>query len=150
MVQIENYLNDGANWQAQCILAYLRAYSNNIVDKTWNDEYKHYEATVNVGRFENCREQGYIFAVRHLNHQMNYVVYEHRNSDSICIVKFEKNTINTPTLNTVCEVMGDSKYNYTKSFSCGQIEECGEWIIEDAKNFINDVIEKKKTEAKTI
>lgn len=142
-MEIKNYLDDGANWQAQCVLAYIRAYSSNIVNKTWDDEHKRYVATVEVGRFENGREQGYVFSVRYLTHQMNYAIYEHRNSDNICIVKFENFTINTPDLDMVIEAMGDNKNNYTKAFTCGQIEECGEWIIKDGQEFIRDILEKK-------
>lgn len=128
MINIENYMHDGANWQAQSVLAYLRVTKENAIYKTWNKEFHKYDAGVEVGRYENCREQGYIFSVQYNGKQRNYCMYEHRNSDNLCVVVFDGATINTPTLEMVCGAMGDSKWNYTKAFPCGQIIECGDYI----------------------
>lgn len=144
MINIENYMHDGANWQAQSVLAYIRNTKNYSIDKTWNKEFHKYDASVEVGRYENCREQGYIFSVLYKGNQRNYCVYEHRNSDDLCVVVFDAVTINTPTNDIVFEAMKDSKWNYTKSFTCGQITECGDYIVEDMKEFINKVIESNK------
>ena len=81
-MKIENYLNDGANWQAKCILYYLQSMYSYITDSTYNANYKRYEAIIDVGRFENCREQGYVFSLRYKTEQRNYCVFEHRNSDN--------------------------------------------------------------------
>ena len=142
MINIESYMNDGANWQAQSVLAYLRVQKDNAIDETWNNEYKCYDTSIEVGRYENCREQGYIFSILYKGKQRNYCVYEHRNSDNLCVVVFDGATLNTPTLKMVCDAMGDSKWNYTKSFPCGQIIECGIYIIEDMKVFLKDIINK--------
>jgi len=142
MTNIENYMHDGANWQAQSVLAYLRAMKENAIDDTWNKEFHKYDASVEVGRYENFREQGYIFSVRYKGKQRNYCVYEHRNSDDLCVVVFDGVTINTPTLKMVCRAMGDSKWNYTKAFPCGQITACGDYIFDDMKNFINEMLNK--------
>ena len=144
MIDIENYMNDGANWQAQSVLAYLRVTKSNAVDKTWNKEYKLFEAEVHVGRYENCREQGYIFSVRYKCEQRNYCVYEHRNSDDLCVVVFDAATINTPKAETVFNAMNGDKYNYTKAFPCGQIMECGDYILDDIKKWIDGLIENKE------
>ena len=73
-MKITDYLNDGANWQAQGVLAYLKS--------------QHID--INVTRYDNCREQGYIFFKRvskgRKTYQKNVTVYEHRNSDALCIV----------------------------------------------------------------
>lgn len=143
MTTIENYMNDGANWQAQAVLAYLRVTKGNAIDKTWNKEFHKYDASVEVGRHENCREQGYIFSVRYKCEQRNYCVYEHRNSDDLCVVVFDSVTFNTPTLKMVCDAMGDSKWNYTKAFPCGQIMDCGDYILNDMKKWIDGLIENK-------
>lgn len=142
MTNIESYINDGANWQAQSVLAYLRATYKNAIRETWNEERKCYDARVGVGRYENCREQGYIFSILYKGKQRNYCVYEHRNSDDICVVVFDYITINTPTLKMVCDAMGNNKWNYTKAFPCGQIMDCGVYIIEDMKDFLKDIINK--------
>lgn len=144
MTQIENYMHDGANWQAQSVLAYLRVTKNNAINKTWNKEFHKYDADVFVGRYENCREQGYIFSVLYKGEQRNYCVYEHRNSDDLCVVVFDAVTINTPTNDMVFEAMGDNKWNYTKAFGFGEIVSCGDYIIEDMKEFINKIQESKK------
>lgn len=144
MIQIENYMHDGANWQAQAVLAYLRVTKNNAINKTWNKEFCKYDASVEVGRYENCREQGYIFSILYKGEQRNYCVYEHRNSDDLCVVVFDAVTINTPTKDMVFEAMGDSKWNYTKAFGYGEIVSCGDYIIDDIKEFINKVQESKK------
>jgi len=137
-------MEDGANWQAQSVLAYLRVTKNNAIDKTWNKEFREYDARVEVGRYENCREQGYIFSVQYNGEQRNYCVYEHRNSDDLCVVVFDAVTINTPTNDMVFEAMGDSKWNYTKAFPCGQIMECGDYILDNMKKWINGLIKNKK------
>lgn len=142
MINIENYMNDGADWQAQSVLAYLRAMKVNVVDKSWNKEFHKYDASVEVGRYENCREQGYIFSVQYKGKQRNYCVYEHRNSDDICVVVFDGVTINTPTLKMVCDAMEDNKWNYTKAFPCGQIMECGNYILDDMNKFIEEMLNK--------
>lgn len=138
-MDIKTYFDDGANWQAQAVLAYVRAYSSWALNGTWDDEAKKYMATLDVGRFENCREQGYIFSVRYKTSQMNYAVYEHRNSDQICVVRFVGNTINTPTSEMVFENMKD-KYDVTISFGYGGIVECGEWLVGNMNNFVRSLI----------
>lgn len=144
MIQIENYMHDGANWQAQAVLAYLRVTKNNAICNTWDDKNQKYLADVFVGRYENCREQGYIFSVQYNGEQRNYCVYEHRNSDQLCVVVFDVLTLDTPQKELVWDAMGDSKWNYTKAFGCGEIASCCDYIIEDMKEFINKVQESKK------
>lgn len=148
MTQVDNYLHDGANWQAQAVLAYLRSHYENVVEGSWNEDYHYYTAHFDVGRYENCREQGYIFSLRYWNGQRNYAVYEHRNSDNLCVVVFDEMTINTPEAKMVWNAMGDDKYNVTKKFSFGEIVDCGDYIIEDAQNFISTMkdISGSKTE----
>lgn len=144
MINIENYMHDGANWQAQAVLAYLRTTKNNAIDKTWIKENKCYDASVEVGRYENCREQGYIFSVLYKGEQRNYCVYEHRNSDHLCVVVFDAISNGTPSKELVWDAMGDNKWNFTKAFGFGEIVSCGDYIIGDIKEFINKVIESNK------
>ena len=98
MIDINNYMNDGAGWQAQAVLAYLKGNLGPILA----DAYYKTSVMVEVGRYENCREQGYVFTLRfHTKKQgciqRNYAVYQHRNSDSICVLISNTFTINTPT-----------------------------------------------------
>ena len=147
MVQVDKYLDDGANWQAQAVLAYLRSMYSWVVNGTYNRELDFTEADFRVGRYENCREQGYVFSLRYMCEQRNYAVYEHRNSDSLIVLVFDGASINTPCREEVWDNMKD-KYDYTQSFSCGQIIECGDYIIENAQQFINGLKEKAENKGK--
>lgn len=128
MTNLENYLDDGANWQAQCVLAILRSRYESILDESWNKEQGRYEACIRVGRYESDREQGYAFALNTMGIQRNYVVYEHRNSDEICIVVWDGLTLNTPTPS---QVPMKDKWDVTKTFRYGEVMECAEWIEKD-------------------
>lgn len=136
MINIEHYMTDGANWQAQCVLAYLRRMGNSEVEHlTWNKEKCRAKGELCVGRCENCREQGYIFTLYYGAKQLvHFWVYEHRNSDELCVVEFEGGFMNTPTIN---DIPMKDKYDITMSFGCGDIVDCGEWIIERIKEYIN-------------
>lgn len=147
MTNLKHYLDDGANWQAQAVLAYLRSMYSWVVNGTYNKEYNFNEADFYVGRYENCREQGYVFSLRYMGEQRNYAVYEHKNSDKLIVLTFDGITINTPCGEQVWGNMKDT-YNYTKSFSCGQIIECGDYIIEDAQRFIKALKEESENKNK--
>ena len=114
------HLNDGADWQARAVLACLgtRGVPENV--------------DLNVARYQNGREQGYIFTarVKHTERQRNYAVYEHRNSDGLCVVVNDTHTFGEPDSALIYEGMKD-KWDTTKDFSCGQILECAEWIQDD-------------------
>lgn len=145
-MRLENYLCDGANWQAVGVMAYLRSHAlEDVLNdylKKWRDKLGDWYIT--IGRYENCREQGYIVSFNNvlLGEQFNYCFYEHRNTDYLCVVRFKGVSINTPTLDKVLEVMRD-KYDYTTSFMCGNIMECGEWIINDVCIQFNNYLEEK-------
>ena len=71
-MDIQNYMNDGANYQAQAVLAFVRRQNDTILNYSWNDEFKSYEDRLNVGRWENCREQGYVISMNTRNgNQLN-------------------------------------------------------------------------------
>lgn len=119
-MKIEEYINDGANWQAQGVFAYLKGI-------------KPYGMCIDVTRYENCREQGYIFYASKGGKQMNVAVYEHRNSDTLCIVAFECSP-HLPSREEVWENMND-KWDVTKSFNGGEIKECAECILDIFEEF---------------
>lgn len=147
---IECYLNDGANWQAQSVLGYLRSIKESIVDKTWSDSAKRYEALIYVGRYENCREQGYVFTISYKSKYKHYAVYEHRNSDNLIVLINEGFSMNTPSVDFMWEghmnENGETtKWDYDKDFGFGEIIQCGDFIAEDMKSFIDEVIVKKNS-----
>lgn len=142
-MSIENYMDDGANWQAQAVLAVIRRRREEILSETWNKEYHMYNGMLHVGRYENCREQGYVFCVIHNGTARNYAVYEHRNSDDLCVLIANGVSINTPGPDFMWKEHVDengetSKYDYDKGFECGQIMECAQFIVNDMIKFIDE------------
>lgn len=129
MSKLENYLQDGANYQARATLMFLQRNAN--IEESWNAEYKIYEAEIKVGRWENCREQGYVVSLRNKKReQLNIAFFEHRNSDSICAIKWQQESLNTLTINNA--KFGDvykDKYDTSYSVECGKAYEMSEWII---------------------
>jgi len=140
MINVEYYMNDGANWQAQAVLAYIRSLTFRVREATHN---LITEPEIEVGRYENCREQGYVFRLRIGGEiLMNYAVYEHRNSDELIVLKSDRNTMNTPSVDEMWNGR-KSKYDYDKDFGCGQIIDCGEYILDDMENLVRDFVQKR-------
>ena len=151
-MKLANYMDDGANWQAQAVLCYLRDLAESIESK---GSYKGFSETLNrevdfniiqeigVTRYDNCREQGYIFFVKTWKgEQRNYAVYEHRNTDQLCILKRDFYSFNDPLSPEMWETMKNSS-DTDERFSYGQIMECGEWIKKDMISFIKEKLNKK-------
>jgi hypothetical protein len=129
MTNIKEYMHDGANWQAQAVLACVRYGVNAYLYPDGEDK-----PVVLVGRFENCREQGYVLTLtlNESNEIMCYCVYEHRNSDSICVQMFHSSFMNTPSIDAVFYGKRD-KWDIDQLFGCGKIDECATFIYEDMR-----------------
>lgn len=143
-MELKNYLDDGADWQAQCVLAYLRSCYSYILDRTFDKEKHRLTGTIEVGRYENYREQGYVFTISYMSKYRSYAVYEHRNSDNLCVLIADGLcTLNTPNVDEMWSKKpeGSTKYDVDASFNCGSIVDCGEWVVEDMRAFINDIID---------
>jgi hypothetical protein len=146
MYNIENFLYDGANMQAQIIAIIIREQKARVLDLIWNKEWQDYEGRIAIGRFENCREQGYVVSLNdYKGNQRNYAFYEHRNSDNICVLVRDGVTINTPSLEYMWEGKKD-KWDVDKTFSYGEWQKCADWILEDMKSNLEGWIEKRKQE----
>lgn len=135
-MKIHDYMNDGANYQAQAVLAFLRPLSN--IESSWSDELHRYTANVEIARWENCREQGYVVSLKTQDYsrQLNIAFFEHRNSDSICAVKWEQVTLNSPTIDTA--VFGNiykDKYDVSHKVGPGEASEMADWIAEQFTAF---------------
>ena len=136
-VGIESYMNDGANYKAQAILAILRGNFEYIKEGGFN----HDDVEIKVGRFENCREQGYVFSL-YYNYRFikHYAVYEHRNSDSICVLFSRTVTTNTPN---AVQMFGErGKYDVDKFFKYNEIVEAADFIEEDMRNELYEFCDK--------
>ncbi len=131
-MNLRNYMNDGSGHQARCVLAILQA-EEAIVPDSWNKEYHKYDAEPEVGRWENCREQGYCIYLRNRNFdQINIAFFEHRNTDQICVLVWHQNTINTPNIDSM-DTKGEcykDKWDVTKSFPYDSFREAAEYIQE--------------------
>ncbi len=128
---------DGANYQAKAVLAYLRNYDG--IECSWDKENKDYAARPEVNRWHNCREQGYIVSLRSRNYknQINIAFFEHRNSDNICAIKFELNTTNPPTINDIPEnhPFNNNKYAVDYEVERGEVVDISEWIYNELEEF---------------
>lgn len=142
MIELERYMNDGANWQAQAVLATLRGIIFSTLDMAYDKDKKRNRATINVGRYENCREQGYVFSLM-LDWKTiyNIAVYEHRNSDEICVKGFEGYFIDTPRAD---DLGMKDKWDYDNSFGWANIVECAEWIDNKFKEKLTDALKPKE------
>ena len=134
---LNQYLKDGANYQARAVLAYLQMHDG--IEDSWNSEFKTYDARIEVARWENCREQGYIVSLRNENHdQLNIIFFEQRNSDSICAVKWEQSSLNS--LNIYTAEFGDvykTKYEVSYDVGYGRPVKMAEWIWSELENHWN-------------
>jgi hypothetical protein len=134
MLKLLEYNQDGANYQARAVLAYLQRHDG--IESSWDGDCYCMEAA--VSRWENCREQGYVVVIRSrdFSEQMNIAFFEHRNSDSICAVKWNQTTTNAPTIDNAD--FGDvykDKYDVSKRVSYGQAEEMATWIWAQLEEF---------------
>jgi hypothetical protein len=144
MINIESHFIDGANWQAQCVAIYLRTYRLLVLDMAYDKEKRCHNANIKIGRCENQREQGYIFTIEYNYKQISHFwVYEHRNSDDLCVVKFNGNFLNTPTID---KIPIKDKYDTTKEFSWGDVVDCGQWIIEEMAKDLSKYMEENNLE----
>jgi hypothetical protein len=127
---------DGAGFQSQSVLAYLRYFIRDGIEGSWDNEWKRYRADIRVCRYDNCREQGYVVWLRSLDykHQINIAFYEHRNSDDICAVVSDVQTFNAPLLADILVAMED-KYDTAISVSVGRADEMAEWISGKLRDF---------------
>ena len=133
MTNLENYLQDGANYQARSILMFLQS---TRIEESWNDETERYDAETKVARWENGREQGYIISlVNKKRKQLNIAFFEHRNCDDIYAIKWEQNSINTLTIDNA--EFGDvyrSKYDKSYSVDYGKVCKMAKWINKQLLN----------------
>lgn len=133
MIDIKSYMNDGACWQAQAVLACLRYAVKSNLYKIGEGQDAH-EPIVQIGRYENGREQGYVvrLMIDEIIPMVSFCFYEHRNSDQLCVIQFQSTGFDTPGLNTIW-LGRESKNDYDKGFGYGHIDECAEFIINEMK-----------------
>ena len=129
-----SYQDDGAHEQARAVLGCLPVELRRH-DFPTSEQYG--GAHINIGRWENCREQGYVVYMRSSGgDQLNIAFFEHRNSDSICAVKWKQRTINSPTIDTA--EFGDvytDKFDVSHRVGFGACQQMASWIAEQFYEF---------------
>lgn len=130
-----NNNHDGANHQAQAVLAMVRYLMGDGIESSWDNDIKRYLADPRVHRYDNCREQGYVVYMRGPRHadQINIAFYEHRNSDCIYVQVVEALTPNAPTLDVITSAM-ETKWSGT-SFNVGDIMPAAAFISRTLQEF---------------
>lgn len=133
--------DDGADCQSRAVRAYLTAYDG--LECSWSDEHKEYMARVEINRWHNCREQGYVVTMRskNLRRQINIAFFEHRNSDEICAVRWEQRTLNPPTIdNAEFGSVYKNKYDVSKSVRWGEALKMAQWVYDELESFWNATV----------
>lgn len=130
-------MNFGIHPKALCV-AQLLAYRDGL-ECSWDDDSHFYRADIDVAPWYNGRERGLVFSMRSPRFgkgQINIVVYEHRNSDEICLLQFHTpGLINPPTLADVPDDVYVDKYDVSASFSYNQIVEAADWIYDQLTEY---------------
>lgn len=140
MIHLNDYLRDGADWQSRAILAYIQGNIAKINDKTYVGEGT-YRAEVLCTRFDNVggREHGYMVSVLYqYKKQKTIAFYEHRNSDNVYVIHSDEWFGFYAPNPEVLVKNYPTKYSNDKQFSCGQIKECAEYIINEFCKFVNE------------
>ena len=138
MSNVIHYHEDGANRQIQAVLAMFQLYLGDGIEASWNAEWKRYEGDINVARWENCREQGYILSLSAQDWnkgQLHIAFFEHRNSDEICAIKFNQMSINTPTIDTIPKDAFPDKWTHAHTSKYGDVCDMARWMYRQFEEF---------------
>jgi len=131
-------MHDGADEQARAVLPFLQDYAQ--VECSWNNKKQAYDAEIQIARWENCREQGYIVYLVHLptTRQMNIAFFEHRNSDCICAVQWEQWAMNSITIETARfpqDIYKDEYGCVSHTVNYGEVLAMAKWISKELEAF---------------
>jgi len=137
-MKLQEYLKDGANAQARAVLMFLQ--QNDGIEASWSDEFKDYQANLELDRWHNCREQGYILSLKHNARQLNIAWFEHRNSDNICALRWEQTSFPNPlTIDTAkFGNLYKDKYDVSHDVGYGEAHEMAEWIWKEFEAFYTE------------
>lgn len=141
MVNVLHYHADGANRQAQGVLAMFQYLLCDGIEDSYNEEYNCYDAEIKVARWENCREQGYILSLnapRYSSNQLNIAFFEHRNHDGICALKWEQYALNTINIDTIKDGAYESKWDSDYEVKYGEAFKMAKWIHKEFTNYWRD------------
>lgn len=134
-MKLQNYLQDGADSQSRAVIQFV----NPHIEDSWDDARKMYRSIIEVGRWENCREQGYILSmVDKYNVQYNIIVFQHRNSDNICAIDWVQNSMNSISIDTIKDGVFEDKFKSIKHEEhYGEVLPMAQWINNQFNEFWN-------------
>lgn len=120
---------------ALAVQSYLEAYDG--VESSWNSERGRYEAEPRVAPWYNGRERGIVVYMTNSDYsdQLNIAIYEHRNSDDICVIAWNQKTFNPPTLDGIPDGVFKDKWDVTKSWSYNEAVEVAAWVVKQLEEF---------------
>ena len=128
IMDIIRYMDDGATWEAQCVLAYLRANASNILSVTYNSKANLDRGTINVGRYEHGIEQGYVFSLIYKSEQRNEIVYAKKEAVPYIVERIKEKPSN---LMWALNLIYGKKISDKKSLTI--TEACKLWVEEIEK-----------------
>jgi len=87
--KIGNDLKDGADKQSKETLMHLKKHIP-FTKKTWNGEFEFYKSEVNIERWGDGSDQGYLVSLTNeKNNRLNIGFFGHGHTGDICAVKWE-------------------------------------------------------------
>lgn len=124
---------DGAHPQAQAVLAAIRFYFGEGIESSWNSNDARYQSDVEVHRWLNGREQGYLLTMAPIrcgaSQPLCIAFAEHRSSDSIIVYWWNATTYpNPPVVASMVpeHVWSDS----SRGFAAAAYDEAASFIFE--------------------
>lgn len=128
-------LTYGVNYQ---VLAIAQVLANRAPDFAEYSEW-HYQVMFNTYRWYNCREQGICLSMSpnpFSKPVLNIAIFEHRNSDEICCLKWETDHLymNSPLEDKDIyqkAYHGGDKFDVAASFKYLEIGKCVDWIYNE-------------------
>jgi|SRR6185436_10276311 len=94
---------------------------------------------VETAPWYNGRERGFTFTISNFKKTLHVAVFEHRNSDDICALRWEgESDINPPTCESDCEKAYHGKNKWDGIAHTVEYNEAGkmaEWVQNELENF---------------
>ncbi len=128
----------GLNNQAIAVLHFLK-------DEELSSEDFH----TSTSAWYNCRERGFVLSIKsyRMPTGLYIAVFEHRNSDEICALKWEaKSGVNPPTIESDGRLAyhGGDKFNVAFSVGYGEVGKMATWVRDQAEKYVAENAEKTK------
>jgi len=130
----------GLNHQALAILKFMENYEPSFAEFT--DKYHLYDVDFETKPWYNGRESGFVIAMRASYKKVLHIaVFEHRNSDNICCLKWETDNFkwNGYTDNDFkLAYSTDSKWALSATFKNGEIRKTVLWIFKTLEQYYKE------------